>query len=130
MIRCKYCGVPTTIRLMEQPVCVVCADLLAKGRPPRPWVQTDSQSDISKIVTADLDLGFNLVETAKGEGDAAAAMQRIERAKEALESVRYFTASVRDPQAFRFVKARTKELAADIEEVERNLADKNRPVRP
>ncbi len=109
-----YCGVPTTVQLMGQPVCVVCTQLLNEGKPPRAWVQTKSQTDLAALIASDLELGFKFVEAARSAGNDTNAGNEIKRADEALLSARLFASQVRDPNEWRRLQTKAKELEEAI----------------
>lgn len=99
---------------MGQPICVYCARLLNEGKPPRPWVQTTSQTDLAGIIASDLELGFQFVEAAKSAVKPENARAEIKRAREALHSARLFAGQVRGPKDWRRVQARANELEEAI----------------
>ena len=99
---------------MGQPICVCCIRLLNEGKPPRPWVQTKSQTDLAGIIASDLELGFQFVEAAKSAAKPENAHAEIERAREALHSAQLFAGQVRDPNEWRRVRARAKDLEEAI----------------
>ena len=121
MARCMYCGVPTTVQMMGQPVCVVCTQLLNEGKPPRAWVQTKSQTDLAALITSDLELGFKFVEAARSTGSADNAGIEIKRAGEALHSARLFSSQVRDPNEWRRLQSKARELEEAIRDCSRHL---------
>ncbi|HTA42220.1 MAG TPA: hypothetical protein VK789_07225 [Bryobacteraceae bacterium] len=121
MARCMYCGVPTTVQMMGQPVCVVCTQLLNEGKPPRAWVQTKSQTDLSALIASDLELGFKFVEAAQSAGDQRTSSIEIKRAGEALHSARLFTSQVRDPNEWRRLQMKARELEEAIRDCSKRL---------
>jgi hypothetical protein len=100
--------------MMGQPICVGCIQLLNEGKPPRRWVQTKSQTDLAGIIASDLDLGFQFVEAAKSAENPENASSEIKRASEALHSARLFAGQIRDPNDWRRVQAKAKELEEAI----------------
>jgi hypothetical protein len=103
-----------SVQVMGQPICVGCIQLLNEGKPPRPWVQTKTQTDLAGIIASDLELGFQFVEAAKSAAKPENARAEIKRAREALHSAQLFAGQVRDPNDWRRVKARAKELEEAI----------------
>ena len=114
MARCMYCGVPTTVQMMGHPVCVVCTQLLNEGKPPRAWVQTKSQTDLAGLIASDLDLGFKFIEAAQAAEDQRDVSIDIKRAGEALHSARLFTSQIRDPNEWRRLQSKARELEEAI----------------
>ena len=100
---------------MGQPICVCCIQLLNEGKPPRPWVQTKTQTDLAGIIASDLELGFQFVEAAKSAAKPENACAEIKRAREALHSAQLFAGQVRDPKDWRRIKARSRELEEAIQ---------------
>jgi hypothetical protein len=101
--------------MMGQPICVGCIRLLNEGKPPRPWVQTKSQTDLAGIIASDLELGFGFLEVAKSAANPENARAEIKRAREALHSARLFAGQIRDPNDWRRVQAKAKELEEAIQ---------------
>jgi hypothetical protein len=106
---------------MGQPVCVVCAQLLNDGKPPRVWVQTKSQTDLAALISSDLELGFKFLEAAQATEDLGNAGMEIKRAGEALHSARLFASQVRDPNEWRRIQTKARELEEAIRDCSRRL---------
>lgn len=107
----------TRLHVGGQPVCSKCADLVAKGKRPlarSAKVQTRSQTSILGLISADLDLGFSLIEAAKAMDDPAQKRSNIEGAERALNSVRLFSAHIRDLETWKGVQVRIQKLETAI----------------